>query len=240
MSYDILVFDPAHAAKEREAFLQWWDAHDWSSEPHPHNDPAVTTPRLRAWFMDMIERFPALSGPHAGSRDQRTADYCIGCYLIYVAISFDKQATHERAYELAGKHQLGFFEASSPDGEIWLPGVGDGLVLASKHSRLQDPTPIADERIAALVRSHLPGGYVVCHPTYAENPRRRIVVVYSSRDLTGAITSPLAPGAQATLVQLESALAEAGIAYAVVEKAEQRAFCEELDDALSAAKKREE
>ena len=48
--------------------------------------------------------------------------------------SFDKQATHERAYELAGKHQLGFFEASSPDGEIWLPGVGDGLVLASKHS----------------------------------------------------------------------------------------------------------
>ena len=134
MSYDILVFDPAHAPKEREAYLQWWDAHDWSSEPHPHNDPAVTTPRLRAWFMDMIERFPALSGPHAGSRDQRTADYCIGCYLIYVAISFDKQATHERAYELAGKHQLGFFEASSPDGEIWLPGVGDGLVLASKHS----------------------------------------------------------------------------------------------------------
>jgi len=122
MSYDVLIFDPAHAPAEREAFLQWWDAHEWSSEPHTHNDPAFTTPNLRAWFLEMIERFPALNGPYASSRDQRTADYSIGYHLIYVAMWFDKEAAHRRAHELAGKHGLGLFEASSPDGELWLPG----------------------------------------------------------------------------------------------------------------------
>ena len=30
MSYDLLVFDPAHAPTERKAFLKWWDAQaDW-------------------------------------------------------------------------------------------------------------------------------------------------------------------------------------------------------------------
>ncbi len=233
MSYDVLIFDPAHAPAEREAFLQWWDAHEWSSEPHPHNDPAFTTPNLRAWFLEMIERFPALNGPYASSRDQRTADYSIGYHLIYVAMWFDKEAAHRRAHELAGKHGLGLFEASSPDGELWLPGVGVELVLASKHSPQQNPKPITDARIAALVRSHPRGGAIVYRPAHAENPRRKVVVVYSSRDLIGAVTSPHNGG---TLLELKSAFAEAGIAYAVVEENEERAFAKELDDALSAAR----
>jgi hypothetical protein len=234
MSYDILVFDPAHAPGEREAFLQWWNAQAEWSEPHPYNDPALTTPSLRAWFMEMIERFPALSGPRAASRDERTASYCIGYHLIYVAISFDKQATHERAYELAGKHRLGFFEASSPDGEIWLPGGGDELVLASKREhRLQNPKPVTDARIAALVKSHPPGGAIIHQPAHAEDPGRTVDVVYS-RSFLEAI-APGAFGQQRTLAQLERALAEAGIVYAVVEQDEQEAFARQLDDALYAA-----
>jgi hypothetical protein len=233
MSYDILVFDPAHAPSEREAFLEWWDRQsDWS-EPHPYNDPAFTTPKLRAWFFDMIERFPALNGPYAASRDQRRADYCIGYDLIYVAIWFDKQATHERAFELAGKHSLGFFEASSPDGGIWLPGNGTELVLSSKHQE-KPPKPITDPRIAALVRSYRPGGAVVFYPARAENPRRRVVVVYISRDLIPAIK----PSFSGSLVQLECALTEAGIVYAVVEEDQQRAFARDLHDAFSAARQR--
>ena len=42
MNYDILVFDPAHAPKEREAFLQWWGAQKLTWSP-PHYDPAFTT-----------------------------------------------------------------------------------------------------------------------------------------------------------------------------------------------------
>jgi hypothetical protein len=67
----------------------------------------------------MIDRYPPLNGPYAVSRDRRTADYCIGRFLIYVAITFDKQATHEHAFDLAGKHRLGFYA----QGETWLPGA---------------------------------------------------------------------------------------------------------------------
>jgi hypothetical protein len=153
--------------------------------------------------------------------------------LIYVAISFDKQATHERAHELAGKHRLGFFEASSPDGKIWLPGAGDELVLASTHEhRLQNSKPAGDPRIAALVRSHPPGGVVVYEEAHAESPRRTVNVVYSRRWLEAIAPAPLAR--QGTLAQLERALAEAGISYAIVEQDEQKAFLRQLDDALSA------
>jgi hypothetical protein len=235
MSYDILVFDPAYAPRERGAFRQWWDAQaDWS-EPHPYNDPAFTTPSLRAWFMEMIERFPALNGPYASPRDRRAADYCIGYHLVYVAIWVDKQATHERAHELAGKHRLGLYEASSPDGEIWLPGAGDELVLASKHENTREtPKPVTDSRIAALVRSHPPGGVVVNEVVYVENPRRIVNVVYS-RPWIEAFTGTRF-GRQGGLAQLERALTEAGISYAVVEQDEQRAFARQLDEALSAAR----
>jgi hypothetical protein len=232
MSYDILVFDPAHAPKEREAFLRWWDAQAEWSEPHPYNDPAFTTPSLRAWFMEMIERFPALNGPYAASRDRRAADYCIGYNVIYVAISSDKHATHERAFELAGKHRLGFFEASSSDGEIWLPGDGNELVLASKHDeqrRLQNLQPITDPRIIALVKSHPPGGAIINDVRHAENPRRQVNVVYG-RDRIAAMVHR--PKPQQTLEQFLSALAEAGIAYEVVEEDEIRTFMGQLSDAL--------
>jgi hypothetical protein len=109
-----------------------------------------------------------------------------------------------------------------------LPGVGDALVLDSKHSRLQSPKPITDARIAALVRSHPPGGSIVFVPAHAENPRRRVTVVFSSTD----INSPFS----GNLVQLESDLAEAGIVYAVVEEDEQRAFARDLGNAMAAAR----
>jgi hypothetical protein len=234
MSYDILVFDPAHAPSERETFLEWWDRQsDWS-EPHPYNDPAFTTPKLSAWFFEMIERFPALNGPHAASRDQRSADYCVGYYLIYVAISFDKQATHERAFELAGKHALGFFEASSPDGEIWLPENGTELVLSSKHQE-KPPKPITDRRIAALVSAHPPEGVIVWDCGFADNPRRLVHVVYSTKNFIEAIAPSREP--QRSLAQLESMLTYAGTCFAVVEQHEQRSFGRQLSNAMSAARK---
>jgi hypothetical protein len=114
-----------------------------------------------------------------------------------------------------------------------LAGVGDELVLASKHEhRRQNPEPVTDPRIAVLVRSHSPGGAVVYKVAHAENPRRTVNVVYSRRWIEAVL--PDALGRQGTLAQLERALAEAGISYAIVEHDEQRAFARQLDDALSA------
>jgi hypothetical protein len=134
---------------------------------------------------------------------------------------------------LAGKHRLGFFEASSPDGEIWLPGDGEKLVLASKHDehrRLQNLQPITDPRIMALVKSHPPGGAVINEMAHAEKPRRLVNVIYG-RDRIAALTKPIVRKPQ-TLAQLESALADAGIVYAVVEQDESRTFIGQLSDAL--------
>jgi hypothetical protein len=91
---------PTHQ-REREAFRQWWDAQAECSEPHPYNDPAFTTPSLRAWFMEMIERFPARSAPYGldirrGQRGRRAAAYCIGYHLIYVSIWSDISRPHTR------------------------------------------------------------------------------------------------------------------------------------------------
>jgi len=104
----------------------------------------------------------------------------------------------------------------------------------SKHEyTLQTPKPVTDPRIAALVRSHPPGGVVVHEAVYAENPRRIVNVVYS-RPWIEAITGR--PFGRQGLAQLERALTEAGISYAVVEQDEQRAFARQLEEALSAAK----
>jgi hypothetical protein len=74
--------------------------------------------------------------------------------------------------------------------------------------------------------------YDVAH---AENPRRTVNVVYSRKWIEAI--APLGPvGPQRTLAQLESDLAQAGIAYAIIEKDEQQAFARQLDDALSAAR----
>ena len=48
MSYDLMVFDPAAAPREREEFMQWYDAQTEWAEDHECDDPAVTTPALRA------------------------------------------------------------------------------------------------------------------------------------------------------------------------------------------------
>ena len=59
---------------------------------------------------------------------------------------------------------------------------------------------------------------------YVENPRRKVTVVYSRNSPIDAITSSIVVVPQRALVVLESALAVAGIYYAVVEEDQQRAF----------------
>ncbi len=65
MSYDLMVFDPTAVPLERAEFLNWYDEQTQWSEPHGYDDPAVSTPRLRAWFLEMIKQFPPMNGPYA-------------------------------------------------------------------------------------------------------------------------------------------------------------------------------
>lgn len=129
MSYDMMVFDPAEAPREAEAFIAWYEKQtDWK-EDHDHDDPKVSSPALQAWFNEIAEHFPPISGPLSDEEDDRNevTDYSIAAQVIYGSFHDDvAEQAHEMVQILAHKHQLGFFDASSDEVAVVYP---DGTVL---------------------------------------------------------------------------------------------------------------
>ena len=123
MSYDLLVFDPDAAPRDRESFMAWYDRQTEWSENHGYNDPSVSTPSLQGWFREMIQIFPPMNGPLAVASDaSEVTDYSIGQTVIYSAFAWSVAETAYRTMrELAVKHRVGFFDVSSDDGEILFP-----------------------------------------------------------------------------------------------------------------------
>ena len=118
-----MVFDPSVAPRERPDFMQWYDAQTEWSEGHSYDDPAVTTPSLQAWFHDMRTLFPAMNGPfRSEAADATITDYCIGRHVIYVGFRWSvAESAYLKTRELAVKHQVGFFDVSTNEGEILFP-----------------------------------------------------------------------------------------------------------------------
>ncbi|WP_156993777.1 hypothetical protein [Terriglobus sp. TAA 43] len=137
MSYYLAVFDPENIPLERDAFLEWFRGQtDWN-EPIDYDNPANATVRLRSFIADIFPIFPPLNGPLAEEElpgDEATAaDYCIAPNMVYIAFAWSKSAqANETVFRLAAKNKLGFYDVSSPSGEVWLPKNGT-LVLSSKH-----------------------------------------------------------------------------------------------------------
>lgn len=135
MSYDLMVFAPEGAPRDRETFMEWYDEQsDWG-EDHAYDNPDVSTPGLRAWFLEMIHSFPAMNGPFSSDdlpEDEASAtDYSIGRSVIYAAFSWSRaEPAYESAFSLAAKHGIGFFDVSSDADDVWLPDGKGGLVLA--------------------------------------------------------------------------------------------------------------
>lgn len=125
MSYDLMVFDPASAPKDRESFLAWYDQQTEWNEEHSYGDPAVTTPALQAWYRDMIQFFPAMNGPFAVDSDaSEVTDHCVGKSVIYSTFAWSvAEQAYAKTRELAIKHGVGFFDVSSDDGEILFPSL---------------------------------------------------------------------------------------------------------------------
>mgnify|MGYP003575994639 CR=1 FL=1 len=88
MSYDLMVFDPDAAPKDRESFMAWYDKQTEWPEDHGYNDPMVSAPSLQAWFREMTQFFPAMNGPHAVDSDaSEVTDYSVGMTVIYSAFA---------------------------------------------------------------------------------------------------------------------------------------------------------
>lgn len=134
MSYDLMVFATEVAPKDREAFMEWYDQQTEWEEEHSYDNPEVSTPALRAWFLDMIQTYPALNGPFSpdtlAEDEASTTDYSVGRSVIYAAFAWSKaEQAYEAMFRLAAKHGVGFFDVSSGSAEVWLPDGKGGLAI---------------------------------------------------------------------------------------------------------------
>ena len=117
MSYDLMVFDPLVAPKERKEFMKWYKNQTEWTEDHNYQDHAVTTDKLKAWYQEMMTYFPPMNGPLASDDDidnPNVTDYSIGQHVIYSGFAW---SVAEKAYpmmrNLAIKHSVGFFDVSA-------------------------------------------------------------------------------------------------------------------------------
>lgn len=138
MSYDLVVFDPTVAPIEHDEFLSWYNEQTEWEEPHNYDDPQVSSVALRAWFLDIIVKFPAMNGPYTNNDlpndDVTVTDYSIGSTLIYATFSWSKmQEAYKATFRFATKHRLGFFDMSSDTGGVWLPDSSGNLIFAQSN-----------------------------------------------------------------------------------------------------------
>ena len=122
-----MVFDPATAPREREAFFAWYQGQTEWGEGHGYDDPSNTTPELLAWYQAMRAIYPNMNGPDAAGDDQldRAADYTIGKQVIYATFPWSlAEKVYPDVRRLAVECQVGFYDVSGDegDGEIYFPG----------------------------------------------------------------------------------------------------------------------
>lgn len=170
MSYDLLVFEPKDAPRERAAFLDWYRVQTQWAEGHSYNDPSQTTGNLSAWYADMRQEFPDINAPDAdevtdSEGNPRVTGYSIGRSVIYADFRWaEAESAYAAVRGLAVKHGVGFFNVSGKAGEIWFPPTGDtpdttaipGLVLSLEGQRAFTAPSIA--LIAAAVDWLQPAG----------------------------------------------------------------------------------
>ena len=118
MSYDLMVFEPNDAPVQRVQFLEWYLGQSEWREEHGYNDSAVPTPKLKTWFLELIQTFPPLNGPLSTEElpedEDSATDYSLGRSVIYCSFAWSKaDFAYRTVFELAQKHGVGFFDVSS-------------------------------------------------------------------------------------------------------------------------------
>lgn len=124
MSYDLLVFDPEIAPRERSAFLQWFEAQtDWGE-----GDVQVDTlpEPLRRWHQAMLQAWPDMQEIDDDQTDDpHVTGYSFGAHVIYADFRWSvAEEAYEAVRRLAVECRVGFYDVSGDegDGEIYFPG----------------------------------------------------------------------------------------------------------------------
>ena len=138
MSYDVMVFDPVFAPRERGAFTEWFAKKvDWDVS-HDYMNPQSTTTALRAWYDAIRTEYPAMNGPDATDdvdEIDRSGDYNFGPHFIYVTYPWSlAEEIYDRVRALAVEHQIGFYDVSNDEDEQEIYFPGEALAPPSQGS----------------------------------------------------------------------------------------------------------
>lgn len=123
-----MIFDPAHAPRDREAFAKWFaEQVDWD-EAHDYMNPQSATAAVRRWYDAIRAEYPAMNGPDATDDDDeidRAGDYNFGPHFVYVTYPWSlAEEIYDRVRALAVEKQVGFYDVSNDEDEqeIYFPG----------------------------------------------------------------------------------------------------------------------
>jgi hypothetical protein len=168
MSYDIVVFDPSVAPRDRQAFSQWFAKQtDWIDD-HDYNNPDNTIASLRHWYDQMRVEYPAMNGPDQTNDDNmidRAGDYNFAPAMIYTTFPWSlAEEIYAKARELAVASDVGFYDVSDDNGagEIYFPG-----------DQLRPPSQGTWRSVAADFRSGDVSKYIPDDFPSEEAPKRR-------------------------------------------------------------------
>ena len=126
MSYYLMVFDPEGPPRDRDGFMAWYDDQTEWSEDHSYDDPKNASQILQTWLNEFLKKFPPMNGPCAAPDDMiddpHVTDHCIGRHVVYSAFAWSiAEEAYKAMRESAIRHRLGFFNASSDEGELLFP-----------------------------------------------------------------------------------------------------------------------
>lgn len=127
MSYDVMVFAAEAAPRERALLPDWCRRQLEWAEGRSYDDPAQSTPALRALFTELIQWFPPLNGPLAPAGDDDEAgpgtDYALSPHLIQASFPWEHaDDARQLVQTLAIRHGLGFYDVSA-DESHYPPGA---------------------------------------------------------------------------------------------------------------------
>lgn len=124
MSFDLYAFDLFAAPRDRYDFLDWI-SRNFRTLDSAGGDVTRLTPALRGWHHDMTQSFPGASDPNHFDPDSpnasRNATYRFAHNIVQASFEWENSgAALYRAKRNAQTHGVGFFEASSHDGAVWM------------------------------------------------------------------------------------------------------------------------
>ncbi|WP_127112476.1 hypothetical protein [Shimia sediminis] len=147
MSYDLLVFDPKIAPRDRTDFMSWYGNLTKWEEQRDYNSPIGMTGNLPMFFEQLRQEFPPMNGPFAYEFDQAgpkpasfwqklfrakqpsttpepfnealVTDYSLAENAIYMAFAWSvSDQAYNRVFNTALSTGVGFFDVSANNGAI--------------------------------------------------------------------------------------------------------------------------